>query len=126
MKSILLLIITVLLILTPGCSKEKEVKSLADTVAGAYIGSTGFDVVRIPCTSVLSKNDDTHVSLTINYPNDIFTFGNLSVYAGGNSTYILSYSDPGGTISGTVKGDSLTYSVNNGILNTLFSGIRSQ
>lgn len=53
-----------------------------------------------------------------------FIFGEIIVYDGGNDTYILSYTDQSGYLNGKVDGKELTYTVNSGVLSTIFTGYR--
>lgn len=42
----------------------------------------------------------------------------------GNNTYTLSYSDQNGSIDGRVEENELTYSINSGVQNSVFTGTR--
>lgn len=124
MKNIKLLCLFVMMICSVSCNKDEDPVDLADKVTGIYNGSMSFGVNQLPCTTEISKNEATKVSVSISINGSNYLFGNIVVQKSGTDTYSLSYSDPTGYLNGSVTGKSLTYSIYSGLLNSMFSGSR--
>jgi hypothetical protein len=126
MKKIKVLWFFALLFAVISCNKdENPTNSYADKVVGTYHGTMYHGAAPLICTSQIIKTADAKVTLTLIIGGSSFTFGGeIAVMNGGNNTYNLSYSDQGGYLNGKVEGNALTFSVNQGVLNDVFTGSR--
>jgi hypothetical protein len=125
MKKIKVLYFFALLFSVISCNKdENPTTGCADKVVGAYNGTMYHGVAYRSCTSEIVKTADTKVKLTIIMGGSIFIVEGIAVKNAPNNTYNLSYTDPTGYLGGEVAGDTLTYSINVGVLNDIFTGTR--
>lgn len=124
MNKIKVLCFFALLFSVISCSKDENQASLADKVVGTYHGTMSHGTDHLSCTSLIIKTTDTKVQMTIIINGSSFDFGEIAVMKGENNSYILAYSEQSGYIDGKVEGDALTYSINSGVLNDIFTGTR--
>jgi|WetSurMetagenome_2_1015567.scaffolds.fasta_scaffold29413_1 hypothetical protein len=124
MKEIKVVCLIALLLLVVSCSKDETSTGLADKVTGTYNGITTYGTTHLDCITKITKASDTKVRMSVVYEGANFLFGEIAVINAGNDKYLLSFSDQSGSIDGVVEGNTLTYSISNGVLNTLFTGTR--
>ncbi len=124
MKKITIFCIIALSLAIISCSKDENQTGYADKVVGTYNGTTSSGTAHLSCISEISKTSNTKVKLTIIISGSSFVFGEIDVMNGAGNTYILNYTDQSGYIDGKVEGNVLTYSVNKGVLNSVFTGTR--
>ena len=124
MKTLKALCFFALLFSVISCNKDENPSGYADKVIGTYHGTTSYGTARLSCTSQITKTADTKVKLTIIINGSSYIFGEIEVMNAGNNTYTLSYSDQNGSIDGRVEGNELTYSINSGVQNSVFTGTR--
>ncbi len=124
MKKIKLLCFLALLFSVISCSKDENPAGFADKVVGTYLGTMYRGAAPLSCTSQIIKTTAAKVKLIIIIGGSSFTFGEIAVMNAANNTYILSYSDQSGNLDGKVDGNTLTYSISSGVLNSVFTGTR--
>jgi len=124
MKKIQVLCFFALLFSVISCDKVEISSGYADKVVGTYNGTMSHGADHYACTSRIVKTTDTKIKLTIIMSESSFTIGEIDVKNAGNNTYTLYYADSSGDFSGKVEGNELTYCINVGLLNDLFTGYR--
>jgi hypothetical protein len=125
MKKIKVLLFFALLFSFISCNKDENPTTVyADKVVGTYQGTMYHGMAYRSCTSEIVKTTDSKVNLTIIMGVSSFIVEGITVTNAPNNTYNLSYTDPTGYLGGEVAGDSLTYSINVGVLNDIFTGTR--
>jgi hypothetical protein len=103
------------------CEKESD---LAKEVSGTYSGTvTIVGTGSAPATSKLTRSSDERVNLVVTiYANNIPLNG-IKVSTSGNN-YVLSYTDSSGSLSGTVTGNRLDWTMTAGGMTETFTGTR--
>jgi hypothetical protein len=125
MKQIKVLWFFALFISMISCDKnENPPTGYADKVAGTYQGAMYHEANPWMCTSQVMKTGDKKVTIKLFIDGSSFVFADADVTNAGNNTYNLTYTEQSGYLNGKVEGNTLTYSINAGVLNDIFTGSR--
>jgi len=113
-----------LLLLATSCEKDSDSSDYASQVAGTYSGTvTIVGTGSVSGSSKLTKSSDKVVNLSITIGVSSIPLNGIDVSKSG-SNYYLNYTDASGSFSGTVNGNSLTWTLTDGNDTITFSGTR--
>jgi len=114
-----------LLLLATGCEKDSSSPDYASKVAGTYDGTlTVVGTGSLSGSSILTKSSDKVVNLEIIIGSSSIYLNGIDVSKPGSSIYYLNLTDATGSFTGTVNGNSFTWTLTDGDDVITFSGTR--
>ncbi len=114
-----------LLLLATSCEKDSTSPDYASKVTGTYYGTvTVVGTGSVSGSSKLTKSSDKVVNLVITIGSSSIPLNGIDVSKSGGTIYYLNYTDASGSFSGTVNGNSLTWTLTDGSDTITFSGTR--
>lgn len=121
----LLIIIGLLSLGLTGCVKNNTNPDFASIIAGTYTGTiTATGVGTVSASSVITKVNDTSVNLTVTINSTSVPLAGITVGHSGANIYSLTYSDSSGSLTGTVAGNTLNWTLTSGSDTDVFLGTR--
>jgi hypothetical protein len=124
MKKQLFFLAAIMLMICFGCSKDSESPAgIADDAVGVYSGSWSINSMRASGTCKVIKVSGSSVDLEMTAAGTtIPTIPKVALSDGGNGKIKLSYSDPSGSLTGTIQGNSISLTLIAGTITETFSG----
>jgi len=120
-----IIIMGFLLLLATGCEKDSSSPDYASKVAGTYDGTlTVVGTGSLSGSSILTKSSDKVVNLEIIIGSSSIYLNGIDVSKPGSSIYYLNLTDATGSFTGTVNGNSFTWTLTDGDDVITFSGTR--
>jgi hypothetical protein len=117
-----MIIMGFLLLLATSCEKDSSSPDYASAIAGTYYGTvTVVGSGSVSGSSKLTRSSDKVVNLVITIGSSSIPLNGIAVSKSG-SNYYLNYTDASGSFSGTVSGNSLTWTLTDGSDTITFSG----
>lgn len=120
-----LFLATVLMLICFGCSNDDDAVDLATGVEGFYSGSWRVSGYNKSGTCEVIRVSDTKVTLEM----EILGVGipdvpDVKLSDGGDGIINLKYTDSSGTLNGTIQGNTIVVSINDGSTTISFSGTK--
>ena len=117
-----MIIMGFLLLLATSCEKDSSSPDYASAIAGTYYGTvTVVGSGSVSGSSKLTRSSDKVVNLSITIGSSSIPLNGIAVSKSGSS-YYLNYTDASGSFSGTVSGNSFTWTLTDGSDTITFSG----
>lgn len=127
-KQYFLFLAAILMLVCFSCSNDDEISDdLASGVAGLYTGSWNAYGGRYSGTCEVFKVTNKSVMLEM----EILGVGipdvpDVKLSDGGDGIINLKYTDSSGTLNGTIQGNTIVVSINDGTTTISFSGTKSE
>ncbi|MDY0100323.1 MAG: hypothetical protein RBR81_14100 [Bacteroidales bacterium] len=125
MKIFKILTFLVLFSLVSGCSKDDSDEDYASDITGLYTGTVTYTGTgTVPASCELTKSSNTKVDLVITIQTNTIPFDGINISSSSGGRYSLSYSDPSGSLTGTVDGNKLDWTLTAGSYEIIFTGTK--
>jgi hypothetical protein len=120
-----LTVLALLLTVVTGCTKDNSSPDYASKIAGTYNGTiTVVGTGSASASSKLSRNTDTKVDLLVTIGASPVSLNGITVSNSSGNSYTLSFSDNSGSFTGTVQGNTLSWTITSGSVVDVFTGTR--
>ena len=124
-KQQLLILTAIMLMFCFGCKKDFEtiVAGIADNAVGVYSGGWSINSMNASGTYEVVKVSGTTVNLKMTAAGQALpVIPNVALSDLGNGKIKLSYSDPSGTLNGTIQNNSISFTLIAGTITETFTG----
>ena len=124
MKKQLFFLAAITMMICFGCSNDDDLpKDLASEAVGLYEGNWNVQNNAYGTCEVV-KITDTSAKLNLKIAGIQLPVPDVNLSDGGNGKINLNYSDSGGSITGSVQGNTITVKLTDGTTSYTFTGIK--
>jgi len=125
MKKLKIFSLLLLISIVSGCSKDDSDEDYASVISGLYTGTVTYTGVgTVPGSCELTRSSNTKVDLVITIQTNTIPFDGITVSSSSGGKYNLSYTDPSGSLTGTVDGSKLDWTLTAGSYEIIFTGTK--